>query len=61
MCAMMVHVGLHENPKTVIWPEFAATGTKIEKLMVNLHEEKCAYKKFYGNMLDHTKYLKTSG
>ena len=53
--AIMVHKGFHENLKTGIWPECAATATKLEKNMVNPHEEKGAHEKFYGKMLDYTK------
>ena len=29
--------------------------------MVDLHEEKCANKEFYGKIPDYTKYLRTFG
>ena len=40
MRAMMAHVGLHENPNSWIWPEYAVTSNKLEKFMVNPYEEK---------------------
>ena len=52
MRTMMAHTGLNENLKTGLWPECAATKEKLEKIMVNLHEHKCAYEKFYGKMPD---------
>ena len=45
---MMMHLGMHENLKTGLWPECASTATKTENIMVNPHEEKCAQEKFYG-------------
>ena len=39
MYETMLHLGLHENLNTDLWPECAATMTKIEKNMVNPHEE----------------------
>ena len=59
MCAMMRHIGLHENFKNGLWPEWAATETKLERIMVNPHKEKCAYEKFYGKLPDYAKYLRT--
>ena len=59
MRAMMVHAGLHENPKTGPWPKYAATVTKLGNIMVNPHEEKCAHEKFYGKIPDYKKYLRT--
>ena len=55
----MAHSGLHENIKTGIWPKYATNVTKLENSMVNLHEEKCAHKKFYVKMPDYAKYLNT--
>ena len=43
---MMSHAELPENRNTVLWNECAATATKLGKIMVNLHKDKCAYKKF---------------
>ena len=48
MRAMMAHAGLHENLKTGLWPECAATATKIENMMVNPHEEQFTHEKLYG-------------
>ena len=55
MRVMMVHEGLHENIKTGIWPECAATTTKLENIKVNPHKEKCAHEKFYGKIPDYAK------
>ena len=57
MRAMVTHTGLHENFKTGIWPECAATATKLENIMIKTHEEKYAHEKFYGKISDYTKYL----
>ena len=46
MCAMMAHTGVYENLNTDLWTECAATTNKIENIMVNPHEEKCAHEKF---------------
>ena len=48
MRMVMAHMRLHENPNISIWTKCALTATKPENIMVNPHEEKCAYKKFYG-------------
>ena len=56
MCAIMVHMGIHENLKTRIWPKCAAMATKPENIMVNPNKEKCAYEKFCSNMPDYKKY-----
>ena len=40
MRAGMVHMGLHENLKTYLWSECAATAIKLENIMVNPHKEK---------------------
>ena len=38
MHAMMVHMGIDKYLKTRLWPNCAATKTKIENIMVNPHE-----------------------
>ena len=58
---MMVHALLHEKLSTVLWPECAATATKLENIMVNPDEEKCAHEKLYGEIPDYTKYLRNFG
>ena len=55
------NTGLHENLKTVLWPKCVATVTKLENIMVNPHEEKCAHERFYGKIPDYAKYLRTFG
>ena len=40
MCVMMTQAGLHENLKTGLWPECAATTTKLKNILVNPHKEK---------------------
>ena len=55
------HVGIHENLKTGLWPECASTTTKLENIVVNPHEEKCAHENFYGKIPDYTKYSRTLG
>ena len=52
MRMMMEHAILHKNLKTVLWTKYTETMTKIENIMVNPHEEKCANEKFYGNIID---------
>ena len=46
MRVMIAHKVLHDKLKTGLWTKFVATATKLEDVMVNLHEEKCAYEKF---------------
>ena len=58
---MMAHTGIHENLKTVLWPEFVSTAAKLENIMVNPHKEKYAQKKLYGKMIDYTKHLSNLG
>ena len=55
MCALMMHTELHKNLKTGIWPECAATATKLKNIMVNPYKEKCAHEKFYGKIPDYAK------
>ena len=59
--AMMAHTGLYEKIKTGLWPECATTVTKLENIIVNQHEEKCAHKKFYEKIPDYEKHLRTLG
>ena len=47
MHAMMTHVVLQENLKTVLWPECAAITIELENIIVNPHEEKYTHEKFY--------------
>ena len=61
MCMMMAHAGIHENINTCLWPECAATGTKLEIILVKSHQEKCAHDKFYGKIPNYAKYLRTFG
>ena len=61
MRVMMACMGLYENLKTGLWTKSAATSTKLAKIMVNPYKEKCAHEKFYGKILDYTKYLRTFG
>ena len=56
---MVVHVGLHEILKTGPRNEFAATAAKLENIVVNPHEEKCAHEKFYRKIPDYVKQLRT--
>ena len=44
---MMTDVRLHEKLKAGIWPKCTATVTKLENIMLNPHEDKCAHEKFY--------------
>ena len=46
---------LNENLKTGLWPKCTSTAEKIENIMVNPPEEKCAHEKFYGKMPDYAK------
>ena len=39
MRAIMAHTGIHKNPNTILWPEWTATMTKLENVMVNPHKE----------------------
>ena len=55
MRVIMDHMGLCENLKTVIWPEYLVTVTKLETMMVNPHEEKCAHEKLCGKVKEITK------
>ena len=48
----MSQARLHDNLKTGIWPEFTATVTKIEKIMMKLNEEKCSHEKFYSKITE---------
>ena len=52
----MTHVGLHENLRTGLWLKCAETATKLENIMVNPHEEECAYKKFCRKIPDYQKH-----
>ena len=61
MCTMMTHLVLHENLKTSLWPECVEIATNLEIIMVNPHEERCAYENFHGKIPDYKKYLKTLG
>ena len=61
MREMMAHAELYEKLKIGLWTKYVATVTKLENIMVNLHEEKCAYNKFYGQMIDYKKHSKTLG
>ena len=58
---MMAQILLNEKFKTGLCPEFAATVTKLENIMVNPHEENRAYKKFYGKIIDNKKYSNNFG
>ena len=42
MGVMMDHVGLYEKLRTGLYPKSVSTATKLENIMVNPHEEKCA-------------------
>ena len=57
MRTMMMHARLHKNLKNSLWPECAAIVTKLEKIMVNPHEEKSAHEMFYKKKSDYAKYL----
>ena len=59
--AMMARTGLHENLKTSILTEYTATKTKLETIVVKPKKEKCAHEKFYGNIPDCKKILRTFG
>ena len=61
MHMMMNHRVLNEKLNTDLWPECAETTTKLENILVNLHKEKCAHKKFYGKIPDYAKYLRAFG
>ena len=61
MRVMMAYTGLHENLKTSLWNKCAATATRLENIMVNLQEEKCAHDKCYGKIPGYAKYLSTLG
>ena len=54
-----LYMGIHEYLKTGICKKCTATANKFENIMVNLHEEKCAYEKFYCKIPDYAKHLKT--
>ena len=56
---MIVNSGRHENLKTDLCPKFVAATTEIENIIINPHEEKYVYKKFYGKMIEYEIYLKT--
>ena len=58
---MMTHPVIYKNVKTGIWSKCAATATKLKNIMVKPHETKCAHEKFYSNMADYAKYLRTFG
>ena len=57
--AMIVHIGLYDNTKTDLSPEWEATTIKLQNIIVNPHEEKSAHEKLYGKMSDDKKYFKT--
>ena len=61
MHSMMMHVGLNKKLKTCLWTKCVATATKLEYIMVNPHEEKCAHENFYGKIMDYAKHLSTFG
>ena len=61
MRTMMAHTGIHDKLKTGLCPECATNSTKLENIMINPHEEKCAHDKFYNNITDYKKNLKTYG
>ena len=58
---MMAHMGLHENFKTGLLSECAATTFKFENIMVNQHKEKYAHEKLYRKIPEYAKYLRTFG
>ena len=47
MHSIMVHTGLYEKTKIVLWPEFAETANNPENVMVNLHKKNFACKNLY--------------
>ena len=51
--------GKHENSKTGKWTEWGATATTLESIMLKPHECKCDYGKFYGNIPEYRKYLRS--
>ena len=42
---MMAHARIHENLNTGLWSECAATATKLENIMINLHGKKVHMKR----------------
>ena len=61
MRAMMEHMVLHENINTGLFTKCAATANKLENIMINSHEEKCAHEKLYVKIPVYAKYLRTFG
>ena len=53
MRAMTAYVVIHENLKNGLRHKCAATPTKLENIIVKLHKEKCAHKKFYWKIPDY--------
>ena len=58
---MMEHAVPHENLNTGPWPECVETANKLGNIIVNQNKDKCAHERFYGKMLDYSKYLRTLG
>ena len=53
MHVIIAYMVMHENIKNVLQPEYTATMNKLGNMMVNMHEEKCANKKFNSKMIDY--------
>ena len=53
MHLMIDHTRLHENFNIFLCPKCAATATKLENIMVDPDEEKCAHEKFCFKMPDY--------
>ena len=58
---MIVHAGLSGNLKPDICPECSSNMTKLENIMANSHEEKCAHENFYEKVLDYENHLRNFG
>ena len=46
--ALNNHAGFEKEKREKLWPECAATATKLDNILVNNSNEKSAYEKFYG-------------
>ena len=47
ICALNIHAGFEKEKQEKLWPECAATGTKLDNILVNKSPEKSVYEKFY--------------
>ena len=55
------HAGFENGKQEKLWPECAATATKLDNILVNKLSEKSAYENFYGEKSPIEKHLRIFG